>query len=107
MTKIIAVTSIPDGRKNWVISVETNEPTYLKVRYVPDKLIADHVSIKNYIANSLTQTWSSPEKMILTIIEDINNELVPKWVQVFYSKNGVSITIEERQPGLENFAPPA
>ena len=89
MTKIIDVTSIPDGRKNWVISVEINEPIYLKVCFVPDKLIADHVSIKNYLARVLTQAWPSPEEMILTIIEDINNELVPKWVEVFYSKNGV------------------
>lgn len=107
MTKSIAVTTVPDGRKNWVISVETKEPIYLKVRFVPDKLIAEHGSIKNYIAWVLTQTWPSPEEMILTIIEEINNELVPKWVEVFYSKNGVSIKLEEQQPGLETFSPPA
>ena len=106
MNATITTTSIPDGRKNWVISVEIQAPVHVKIRLVPDKLIADHDSLKNYIIKTLNQSWQTPEEMILNIIEGLNNELVPKWVEVFYSQNGVSVRLEDQHPGLDGFTPP-
>lgn len=96
----------PDSRKNWLITVEINSPVFVSLRMVPDKLVAEHSSIKNHISEIALQNWSNPEEMILAIIEDVNNELVPKWLEVVYKNKGLTIKIEDLQPGLTNFNPP-
>ena len=73
---------------------------------IPDKLIADHSSIKNYLTTKLKENWSSPEKMVLNIIEELNNELIPKWIEVVYMHEGVKIEVEDRQPGVSDFEIP-
>ena len=106
MSTKITTSPNPDSRKNWIISVEITDPVLIRLRLVPDKLIADHRSLKNHIDEIINKNWSSPEEMSLAIIENINNELIPKWLEVIYAHEGVSVKIEDRQPGLGEFSPP-
>jgi len=106
MSTKITTSANPDSRKNWILSVEITDPVHIRLRLVPDKLIADHSSLKNHIDEIINKSWSSPEEMSLTIIENINNELIPKWLEVIYVHEGVSVKIEDRQPGLAGFNPP-
>lgn len=105
MNMTIKTSPIPDSRKNWLITLEISEPVTIKIRVVPDKLIADHVSLKEYVQTAIKNNRSSPEGIILSIIENINNELIPKWLDVFYEHKGVSVLIEDQQPGLDRFKP--
>ena len=105
MSENIKTSPNPDNRKNWIISVETTEPVYVRVQLVPDRLIAEHSSMKIQITEILNQNWLNPEEMVLHIIETFNNELIPKWIEVLYQHKGVSIKIDDRQPGLTNFKP--
>lgn len=105
MTITIKTSPIPDTRKNWLITLEISEPVVITIRIVPDKLIADHASLKEYVQAILKDNKSRPEDIILSIIENINNELVPKWLEVFYEHEGVSVKIEDRQAGFDNFNP--
>lgn len=94
----------PDSRKNWLITVEISDPVSVLLTFVPDKLMAEHESIKNHIIQHAKMSWDSPEEMILKLIEDINNELVPKWLKVKYSNNGITVEVEDFQPGFTGFS---
>lgn len=102
MNDIIKTNPIEDARKNWLLTVEIDEPVKIAVTLIPDKLTADHVSITKYLQETADIEWENPETMVLVIIEFINNALVPKWLEVIYEKNGVTVKVEDRQPGLEN-----
>ncbi len=99
MTPTIISYSNPDSRKNWQITVEISDPVHVSLVMVPDKLVAAHGSIKNYMTERAQASWEYPEEMILKIIEDINNEMVPKWLKVTYRHNGVTVEVEDCQPG--------
>jgi|TARA_R110002096_G_scaffold435548_1_gene661367 7-cyano-7-deazaguanine reductase len=96
----------PDSRKNWLIVVEIKEPVQLRVKMVPDKLIADHQEFKSLIRRVVGQDWGTPEEMTLNIIENINNDLVPMWLEVIYERDGIMVRLEDRQPGLADFQAP-
>lgn len=105
MSITIKTSPIPDTRKKWLIKIEVSEPVVIKIHIIPDKLIADHASLKKYVQETIKNNTSRPEDIILSIIENINNELVPKWLEVYYENDGVSVKIEDQQPGLDNFKP--
>ena len=105
MSTTIKTLPIPDTRKKWLIELKISDPVVITVRIIPDKLITDHASLKAYVQTTLIDTKSCPEDIILSIIEEINNELVPKWLEVFYEHDGVSVKIEDQQPGLDNYKP--
>ena len=82
--------------------VEIENPETITVTLIPDKLSADHGSMRDYLKHKASQSWQTPDDMILTMIEDINNALVPKWLEVIYEHNGVTLKVEDRQPGMED-----
>lgn len=102
MNDLIKTNSIEDTRKDWLLIVEIDDPVNISITVIPDKLTADHSSIILYLKEMAAKEWKNPEQMILNVIEDINNTLVPKWLDVVYEKNGVTLKIEDRQPGLES-----
>lgn len=101
MSNQIKTHSIPDGRKDWLLSIEIDDPIEITVTLIPDKLTADHSALTEYLKDMAVQNWENPEQLILNIIEDINNALVPKWLDVMYENEGISLKVEDRQPGFE------
>ena len=99
MVTLIKTYANPDSRKKWIISVELDSAPAILLRYIPDRLVADHTSARKYLKSQLDDDWSTPEEMVLKMIEDIHNELVPKWLEVEYSHHGVVVKIEDKQPG--------
>ncbi len=102
MSDLINTYSVPDTRKDWLFMVEIEKPKYISVTLIPDKLSADHGSMRDYLRHKAGQSWQTPDDMILAMIEDINNALVPKWLEVIYENDGVTLKVEDRQPGMEN-----
>lgn len=83
----------------------------IRLRYVPDKLLLRPDAFDTYLTALMASGETPAEELALTIIEDINNEVVPRWVQVRIDKtaNGqiqgssaYGVLIEDRQPNWDN-----
>lgn len=99
MSNHIKTFSNPDNRKDWVITFKIDAPAEITLRFVPDKLIAEHQSLRDNILGLINQQWETPEKLSLAIVEQVNNELIPKWLEVTYHKDGISVKVEDQQLG--------
>ncbi len=77
------------------------------VRYVPDKLVFDDASWATYLA-SVGLIGEGLEAVAATVVADLNNELVPRWVHVHLSdsddtvSSGHGVVMEDRQPNWDN-----
>ncbi len=78
------------------------------LRYVPDRDVLAPDALDDYFADLGARPWDSLEALATTFLEDVNNELVPRWVMVTLSTpagpydDGHSVTIEDRQPRWNN-----
>ena len=116
---LLATQSNPDASLDYVSALEGHiapagraQRTTVGVRYVPDKLIIDPAAFGRYLGALGTLPWESLEKVAVTILDDINNEVVARWVQVALSvPNGAlpgvgnhGVMLEDRQPKWDNAA---
>lgn len=99
MTSHIKTNPNPDNRKDWVFTIENVSTTHILLRIIPNKLVADHNSMRKYLNSQQLENYLSPEEMLVKIIEDVNNALVPKWVEATYRSDGIIIKVEDKQPG--------
>lgn len=77
------------------------------IQYVPDRLILPARILRPYLAALPQGQCDQLEKLALTILEDVNNELVPRWVQIVASEEiseqgDHRVLVEDRQPNWEN-----
>lgn len=96
----------PDARHDYLVDVATSTPdgTRLWLRYVPDREVLDTTSVRGYVY-ALPQLGL--EALALTVIDDLANELVPRWVEVIAERTSPvlhRVTIEDRQPDWDNVA---
>ncbi|WP_259783118.1 hypothetical protein [Aestuariispira ectoiniformans] len=82
----------------------------IHIRYVPDKLLLPTQSFGQYLHDLHLAAETSLEELALTILDDINNEVVPRWVQIRVDADEKSLDrghrtlIEDRQPRWDNKA---
>ncbi|MDX1737443.1 MAG: hypothetical protein R3261_04365 [Alphaproteobacteria bacterium] len=111
----------PDMRRRFILVTEENpnlsidylislsgklndEESAIRITYVPDKLLLSPDAFEHYLHSFEDDLLAAPERLALAILDDFNNELVPRWVQVqvqFHSSNH-QILIEDRQPIWDN-----
>ncbi len=77
------------------------------IQYVPDRLILPEGILPTYLAALPQSQCDQLEKLALTILEDVNNELVPRWVQIVASEEvsqqgAHRVLVEDRQPNWAN-----
>lgn len=75
----------------------------VKVRYVPDRLTATAESAASYFA--ALDANASVEVVALMVLDDFNNELVPRWIEVSVRRDQPLrhwAQVEDRQPGWDN-----
>lgn len=80
----------------------------VSVVYVPDRLILTGQSVAAYLA-ALPPNWSV-EALALAVLDDLNNELVPRWARVTIRRDQPLrcwAAAEDRQPGWDNPTLPA
>jgi hypothetical protein len=75
----------------------------VSLRYVPDRRVLDPESVAAYLSHIARTLWPGPEELALAILDDINNEAVPRWIQVritAQSPGGLDhrVVVEDRQP---------
>ncbi|OFX10609.1 MAG: hypothetical protein A2516_07645 [Alphaproteobacteria bacterium RIFOXYD12_FULL_60_8] len=107
----------PDGHVDYVtvlsgrLTGEGTAQALVRVRYVPDRLILPPEVFVDYLRAVGRHDWPSLEACACAVREDVNNELVPRWVQVVVSLpedlTGCLehvVILEDRQPGWDNAA---
>ncbi|CAK0777036.1 MLTR_LBD domain-containing protein [Azospirillaceae bacterium] len=90
--------------------------TALLIYYVPDRLISTPPAFEAYFQSLATETWDVAETLATTVLDDINNELIPRWARVVTRSPSPEATpfpatcktalqcvmIEDQQPGWRN-----
>lgn len=97
---------------DYISILESNPETAalgLTIKYAPDKLIFTSQSFDNYATLLRDVTFHSLEEFTLTVLSDINNEVVPRWCQIVVWRPGNgnsrhSVVVEDRQPKWDNAA---
>jgi len=79
----------------------------VRLRYVPDKLILDRGAFVEYLATLAPPADAAPETLALALLDEINNEIVPRWVQIALSAVTDDAPVEtvilaDRQPNWDN-----
>ena len=108
----------PKTRLDYTIGLERNlsiigmaGPVRLIVRYIPDAFILNGESFDDYCALLLARKWASLEDLAGTIIDDFNNELIPRWIEITLktslpgNKTGYQVIMEDRQPAWSRQTP--
>jgi hypothetical protein len=54
----------------------------VRIAYVPDRDILQPGALETYLGVLSKQPWLSLEAMALAILDDLNNEIVPRWIMV-------------------------
>ncbi|KAA0579740.1 hypothetical protein FZ983_15110 [Azospirillum sp. B21] len=96
----------PDARHDYLVELR-GEPmagTRLTLRLVPDRLVPEPASVAAYLAEFAGFT-DGLEALALAILDDLNNELVPRWVEVVLESDMPlphRVVIEDRQPNWDN-----
>jgi NADPH-dependent 7-cyano-7-deazaguanine reductase QueF len=85
------------------------ERVKVAVRYVPDRLLVDRQSFTAYLQAVEGAPHETLESMALAILNDLNNEIVPRLVQVnaavFNEAESLveeSVWLEDKQPRWSN-----
>jgi hypothetical protein len=81
----------------------------IMLQYVPDRRILLRDALEPYLAALSGPVSDNLEILALTILDDINNELVPRWAQVVASEadsqdSDHRVLVEDRQPKWDNRA---
>lgn len=76
------------------------------LRYVPDRMVVEPAAFAAYLEALGGHAWPALEHCAAAIVDDFNNELVPRWVQVILSApdDGAvhEVMVEDRQPRWDN-----
>ena len=117
--KLLATEPNPDANLDYLAALE-GEIAPLKgcpgtaasicLVYVPDKAVLSPASFSRYLESLAEETWDSLEGVAVTVLGDINNEVVARWVRVAVTAEpmllpGVSahtVLAEDRQPNWDN-----
>tara|TARA_Y100000739_G_C20186633_1_gene274724 strand:- start:83 stop:490 length:408 start_codon:yes stop_codon:yes gene_type:complete len=98
------------GLQGALIAMDNKQPTVISIHYVPDRFIITAASFSNYLEALSEQTWKNLEELITTVLGDLSNQLVARWICVkgSASKGAESeiraheVLIEDRQPEWDN-----
>jgi len=74
----------------------------LTLRYVPDREILEPACLDDYLAQLAAEDWAGPEDLAATLFDDVNNQLVPRWLHLALTAGAVRIDLHDRQPEWDN-----
>ncbi|MFQ5785227.1 MAG: hypothetical protein ACE5H8_10445 [Alphaproteobacteria bacterium] len=109
------VTAPNPGRRNdYVVTLagmmEAPEPAAevgVTLRYVPDRVVLRPAAFAAYIEVLREASWDGLEELATTILGDVNNELIPRWVHVSLKADNPeggyhAVDLDDRQPNWDN-----
>src|SRR5262245_22005241 len=72
----------PGGRLDYLVTLTAAiGAAQVTLRYVPDRLVLAPCAFAHYAAE-MAGDWPTPEALAIAILHDVNNEVVPRWLQV-------------------------
>lgn len=101
----LTTSSNPDTRHDYLVELR-GEPVaglHLTVRYVPDRLVTTPDAFAAYVAS--VPVDGTLEGLALAVLDDVNNELVPRWAEVTAERAAPvphRVLVEDRQPNWDN-----
>ena len=112
----LATTANPDARHDYVVSLTAElqigglgPAVSATLRYVPDRHVLQTPALASYVAAIEAMSWPSLETLATTVLADLNNELIPRWIHVRLATVGDDgagirhdVDIEDRQPSWDN-----
>ncbi|MBM3599007.1 MAG: hypothetical protein FJX35_12375 [Alphaproteobacteria bacterium] len=106
----LAALANPGGQLDYLVSLAAAVGTAnVTLRYVPDRLVLAPGAFERYAAElpkAIPGDWPSPEALAIAILHDINNEIVPRWLQVTVACGVVAAThavaVVDQQPNWKN-----
>ena len=111
----LTVVDNPDNRLDYVVTLagemrseDSLSGFEVELRYIPDRLILEPQSFAAYLSLVASLSLESLERIAATVLDDINNEVVARWVQIAVTRqptDGVathSVFLEDRQPNWRN-----
>ena len=101
---LLQTAAAPQPRHDAVVILENDGlGAVLRLRYVPDRDVLVPDSLVQYVRTLAEMTFNSFEETAQTILEDINDQVIPSWVEVTLrqTRDGMhhEVRIEDRQPG--------
>lgn len=113
--KLLAVEANPDRKLDYLVTLTGHLPGHnsrqvVELRYVPDKFVLASRSFGTYLEALAQEVWHNPEDLAVTVLTDINNEVITRWIQVqvnvpelqHHAVDTHGVVIEDRQPGWDN-----
>ena len=107
----LAAELAPETKTDYLITLNSEtdaSKTQIQLCYVPDKYVLNPISFEHYLSTLYQTDWQNLETLALAILDDINNEVVPRWAQIVLnsgndkSSSGHRVLVEDRQPNWEN-----
>jgi 7-cyano-7-deazaguanine reductase len=115
LRRLLATAANPDVHADYVVGIEAETPALsalgtvrLALRYVPDKRILRPACLDGYLAALARRQWISLEGLALALRDDLDNELVPRWLELsVHPVEALSairhrVLVEDRQPHWHN-----
>ena len=107
----------PGPRLDYVVSLSGlvgrgDEGTRVSLRYIPDRWVLDPAGLDAYLDALAGGAPGALEDLAVMVLDDINNEVVARWVQVVVSAptegrapvDHHDVMLEDRQPKWANDA---
>ena len=90
--------------------LDNKQPTVISIHYVPDRFIITPTSFSNYLEALSKQTWENLEELTTTVLGDLSNQLVARWICVkgtaskgsYPEVRAHEVLIEDQQPEWNN-----
>ncbi len=64
------------------LTVWSERDCRVRLRYVPDRWLLDPSSLAAYLRHVATEARGSLEQAALAVLDDVSNEVVPRWLEV-------------------------
>ncbi len=99
----------PAVGRDYVVALEgpLGEGARLSLHYVPDRVVLERAAFARYLAMLEGLGWRNLEQIGAAVLDDINNELVPRWLRVEVVGGGPEavvqrVRLEDHQPRWAN-----
>lgn len=101
--------SNPNKALDYVVTLKDGDQSRgieVSFRYIPDKVILDRAGFTTYL-QAVLENSTTLEEAGTTILEDMNNELVARWLQVKLAQHQGDLSehlvvLEDHQPQWNN-----